>query len=244
MHASLRRVNTTSSPVQTTTYIPPPSQLREEVRIQEEVQSRLRHLADNAKPGIGKLKSQRGGVVDVFISHRVRWPHEFVLSGQNKDRITYNQLSPVQWMAGFCRSMREDSNTKIREHILDYVIDLLDDATDFSWASAKASHAVLLCRMEQGEITSWLQREKIDRVRRAHAQRHNTGQNAVHRSQERHSAAKVATCVYYNKGMCSQKQTHKTKGVLYKHVCAACWTKDNKAYPHPQTECHRSTKNK
>ena len=42
----------------------------------------------------------------------------------------------------------------VREHMLDYVIDLLDDATDFSWASVKASHAVLLCRMEQGEIKS------------------------------------------------------------------------------------------
>ena len=36
----------------------------------------------------------------------------------------------------------------VRQHMLDYVTDLLDDATDFSWASAKARHAALLCRME------------------------------------------------------------------------------------------------
>ena len=42
-----------------------------------------------------------------------------------------------------------------KEHMLDYVINRLDDATDFSWASAKASHVVLLCRMEQGEIAGW-----------------------------------------------------------------------------------------
>ena len=56
-------------------HIPPPSRLREEARIQEEVQSRLRHLADNVKPGMGKIKSQRGGAVDVFVNHKVRWPH-------------------------------------------------------------------------------------------------------------------------------------------------------------------------
>ena len=50
----------------------------------------------------------------------------------------------------------------VREHMLDYVIDLLDDATDFSWASAKASHVVLLCLMEQGEIKSWSETEKIE----------------------------------------------------------------------------------
>ena len=31
-----------------------------------------------------------------------------------------------------------------RENMLDYVINLLEDAQNFSWASTKASHAVLL----------------------------------------------------------------------------------------------------
>ena len=223
--------------------IPPPSRLREEARIQEEVQSRLRHLADNAKPGMTKLKSQRGGSVDVFVNHKVRWPHEFVLSGQNKDRVTYNQLSPVQWMAGFCRTIGEESDIMVRDHILDYVIDLLDDTTDFSWASAKASHAVLLCCMEQGEIKSWSDTEKIDRVRRAHAQRHTTALSNAHKGQDKSSPGKVTTCVFYNKGTCAHKQTHETKGVLYKHVCMSCWTKDGKSYPHPQNECRKNTKN-
>ena len=38
-----------------------------------------------------------------------------------------------------------------KENMLDYVINLFEDALDFSWSSAKACHAVLLCRMEQGE---------------------------------------------------------------------------------------------
>ena len=223
--------------------IPPPSRLREEARIQEEVQSRLRHLADTAKPGMTKLKSQRGGSVDVFVNHKVRWPHAFVLLGQNKDRVTYNQLSPVQWMAGFCRTIREESDITVRDHMLDYVTDLLDDATDFSWASAKASHAVLPCRMEQGKIKSWSETEKIVRVRRAHAQRHTTALNNAQKGQDKSSSSKVTTCVFYNKGTCAHKQTHETKGVLYKHVCMSCWTKDGKSYPHPQTECRKNTKN-
>ena len=77
-------------------------------------------------------------------------------------------------MAGFCRSMREETNGKNRDYMLDYLVNLLEDATDFSWAAAKASHAVLLCRMEQGEVKDWSDVEKIDRIRRAHAQRHVT----------------------------------------------------------------------
>ena len=131
----------------------------------------------------------------------------------------------------------------VREHMLDYVIDLLDDATDFSWASAKTSHAVLLCRMEQGEIKSWSETEKIDRVLRVHAQRHSSAQSTVQKGQDKPSSSKVTTCVYCNKGSCAHKQTHEAKGVLYKHVCISCWAKDGKSYPHPQTECRKSAKN-
>ena len=31
---------------------------------------------------------------------------------------------------------------------------------------------ILLCRMEQGQIASWSEVDKMDRVRRAHDQRH------------------------------------------------------------------------
>ena len=119
-----------------------------------------------------RVKSQRGGSVDIFVKEKIKWPHEYVLAGTTKDRVTYNQLNITQFMAGFCRIMREESCHITKDHMLDYLISLLDDSNDFSWQAAKASHAVLLCRMEQGELTSWSQTEKIDRIRRANAQKH------------------------------------------------------------------------
>ena len=55
--------------------------------------------------------------------------------------------------------------------MLDYMIALMDNANYFCDA-AKASHAVLLWSMEQGEIKHYGEVDKIDRVRRANAQRH------------------------------------------------------------------------
>ena len=55
----------------------------------------------NIHTGNGWVKSQRGGPADIFVSHSVKWPHEYVLSGQNKDRFSYNRLSPIQWMHVF-----------------------------------------------------------------------------------------------------------------------------------------------
>ena len=95
-----------------------------------------------------------------MVKNRVKWPHEFVLTGTNKKRASYDQLTPVQWMAGFCRTVKEGSDLSLREHMLDYIKALFEDGSDFSWAAAKASHAVLPCRMEQGEVSDFSQVEK------------------------------------------------------------------------------------
>ena len=95
--------------------------------------------------------------------------------------------------------------------MLDYCINLLEDATDFSWSPAKASHVVLLCCMEQGEISSWLETNQIDRITRANAQRHVTAHTSSRRSVKGHPNGKSIPCVYYNKNSCVQKATHETK---------------------------------
>ena len=153
--------------------IPDLHQLRQTQSIQKQVQERLKEIQEaNVTGSVTKNKSLRGGPVDIVVPHRIKWPHEYVLAGSTKERISYDQLSTVQWVTGFCRIMREEKNEKSKDCMLDYLIALLEDAQDFSWYAAKASHAVLLCRMEQGEIENFQQVEKIDRVRRANAQRH------------------------------------------------------------------------
>ena len=54
----------------------------------------LRELADIAQTGTSaKVKSQGEGQVQVFVGMRVKWPHEFVLSGSTKECISYDQLT-------------------------------------------------------------------------------------------------------------------------------------------------------
>ena len=66
--------------------------------------------------------------------------------------------------------MRDETNFKNKYSMLDYLISLLEDAQDFSWDAARASHAVLLCKMEQGDVKNYTDVDKIDRIRRANAQ--------------------------------------------------------------------------
>ena len=43
----------------------------------------------------------------------------------------------------------------MKDDMLDYLISLLDDSNDFSWQAAKASHAVLLCRIDFIYLFTW-----------------------------------------------------------------------------------------
>ena len=188
--------------------IPPQAQLRNVSEIQQQVQERLRHLADNLVQGNKKIKSQRGEGFNVYVKKRVKWPHESVLTGTNKEKVTYDQLSTVQWMTGFCRAMRDQNDAQTGEFMLDYLINLLEDANDFSWSMAKASHAILLCRMEQGEVKSWSEAEKKDCIRRAHVQRHVAGSYVQGQklSDKCQNGGKTVPCVYYNKNTCLHKK--------------------------------------
>ena len=121
--------------------------------------------------------------------------------------------------------------------MLDYLVALFDDANDVSWDVAKASHAVLLFRMDQVEIKTYSEIEKIDRGRRANAQRHHfpnlSGQNS---KKFNHKNSKSMPCQYYNQGSCHQLKTHESRGVIYRHICSACFN-NGKSFPHPENEC-------
>ena len=137
--------------------------------LQEQVDKRIKELVQSSHcQGKLKYKSQRGGDIDVQIKHKVHWPHEAVLGGIARQRVSYDQLTSTQWVQGFCRNILEEKSGKRKDLMISYLGDLMEDATDFSWQGAKAAHAVLLCEMERGSL-QWENTDRLDRICRAHA---------------------------------------------------------------------------
>ena len=110
---SSQAASVTVSPTQAG--LPDLYKIRQDSYIQSQVDQRLRDLANNENSG-KKIKS----LIEV-VPNRVKWPQEFVLSGSKKERIQFDQLSVVQWVAGFCRILREEKNPQLKEHMLDYL---------------------------------------------------------------------------------------------------------------------------
>ena len=140
--------------------------------IQKQVDKRLHQLqeANASTSGKNDLKSKRGGNIDCVVKHKVACPQDTILGCHNRQRVTYDQLT--QWVQGFAQNMLDQKSQKTNDQMLQYLVDIMADATDFSWQNAKAAHAVLLCDMKRGAVT-WDNCDKIDRIRRAHAQRHS-----------------------------------------------------------------------
>ena len=84
----------------------------------------------------------------------------------------------------------------------------------------------MLTNLEADRL-NWSETDKIDRVRRAHAQRHIVGvQNSATRSavkKVKGTGAKTGlTCRYFQQGTCKFTSLHRTAGQYYRHVCEHC----------------------
>ena len=56
-------------------------EIRKSAKIQEQVDKIIRDLEKQSESAgsVGKIKSKRGGNVEVIVKHRVAWPHEAIL---------------------------------------------------------------------------------------------------------------------------------------------------------------------
>ena len=180
------------------------SLLKSSKAVQKKVDARLAELESTSHVEGNecvRLKSKRGGGVDVLVSKKVAWPQDsFFWRGVTKKRIYYDQLLLTQFVQGFAQDILEELSLKNRKAM--YLNDLMEDAFDFSWANTKASHTVLLCEMET-DMVSWQDTQRIDRIRRAHAQKHSSTQNWANTSK-----------------VCAPTQEIMNQGVNCKGICA------------------------
>ena len=59
------------------------------------------------------------------------------------------------------RCIQEEKSEQSQSAMFDYLGNLMEDASDFSWDSAKACLAILLANMEADSV-SWVETDKVD----------------------------------------------------------------------------------
>ena len=103
----------------------------------------------------------------------------------------------MQWLLGFLCIREEEKDPLVKDHMIQYLTELIQDACDFSWEAAKGTHSVLLHKMADG-VVDWSNITEIHKIRQRYAQT-----NSVQHVQDRQKISKTAPCIQFNKGQCS-----------------------------------------
>ena len=88
-------------------------------KVDETLEKLEKHNAVKGKPGT-KIKSKSGGDVEVLVEKKVAWPHESILGGVNRQRVSYDQLSLTQFVQGLTRNILDEPDRDCRDHMLGY----------------------------------------------------------------------------------------------------------------------------
>ena len=101
---------------------------------------------------------------------------------------------------------------------------------------SQIAHALILCRMEEGNWVKLLNSDKLDRLRRAHAQKVVNGNPSNGQNNKSKGESLGVPCKYFQSGKCSHKVDHTSNGQLYCHICSHCYS-TGKCFSHPLKEC-------
>ena len=210
------------------------------VNVNERVQQRYRELEE-------ATGAANQGNIDLLLEvlsrkqkqnkSKVKWPQDLAFIGSMRKRQSSDQLMTCQWLSGFLRIRQEESDHNIKENMIDYVTELLQDACDYSWDSAKEAHAVLLHRMAGG-IVDWTQLKEVYKIRKRYSQ--TTSTNQV--QEKGNKAPRVVPCLKFNKGACIRSGDHEWKDLMLKHMCQYCFATYGKVEQHACKDCWKAPK--
>ena len=146
---------------------------------------------------------------------------------------TYDEINIYQWVQGFSRCVLEEKDPAICTHMLAYQGNLMQDALELSWPTAKQAHAAVLMEIKCAQA-SWRDQSKIDCIRQRFTQR------VIKSTQSVSTDEQTRICKRYNEETCGQAKDHSDGKVTYKHLCFSCFKAVKRHYSHPEAKCNRA----
>lgn len=182
-------------------------------------------------------KSGSSRTADDIVVRDIAWPHYPVYVGLDRHPLQYGSLTPEQFVFGYLHNMQLESRT-VQRIMLSHLQDLMQDAMDYSWETARSYHKLLLQQFERN-LLSWKDSDRIAEFRRTHAHRGplTTVTNAS--SAPKKGSEKQQYCAAYQRGACQQRTDHTNARGFVRHICAYCLRITQTAYPHSEADCRR-----
>ena len=137
-----------------------------------------------------------------------------------------------------------DVDAATRNIMLQHLMGLMQDATDFPWEGVRNAHGIILAQIEMGGCNG---RHTQNNGAEAHiCQRASAASpQSSHNSSKRQAGTRHSHtegpvfCLPYQDGACVYQGDHDTSRGSVRHICAYCLKATGHAYPHPEKKCRR-----
>ena len=238
--------------------IPPVTleQLRANHTLQDSAQSTLDHLEELTQAQVQgtsqKLKSGRNRTVNDTVKVHVHWPNEFIYVDNKDERVQplYKDLTLSQWVWGYSLILKNETNTFKKQCMIAHLAEMMRISSLNSWPIAKGIHSVILTEMEKGKL-NWGDEQAFREIKETYSFTHKqsrdnstfTNMHKQSRDNNQPHSKKLTLCNAYNKGACSQQNSHTTQnGLRLTHACSYCYNVKQTTYEHSEHACKRKEK--
>ena len=140
--------------------IPSLEAIRKSEDIIQSVARILNHYEESAKQqtfqgeGHSGKKSGRFNTTETCTAPpKLRWPNEGFFGGANRKRLSYDDMSMPQWVAGQLNNISQIQDNNLLRLVLDQVIAAMQDASSLPWVAVRGAWASSMQDMEQGRLT-------------------------------------------------------------------------------------------
>ena len=118
------------------TIIPSLQALKNTQSIHDKVNKRYQELEQSMQVSPGNLDLLLETIqkkVSKDSKQKIKWPQDLAFVGSLRKRPSYDQLTTWQWLLGFLRIRQEEQDPNVKENMVEYLTELLQDACDYSW---------------------------------------------------------------------------------------------------------------
>ena len=127
--------------------------------------------------------------------------------GAARKTVQYDELSPLQFVIGFLKSVQFEPSPVVRDCMIEYLVKLSQDAVDVSWPIARGANAVVYSQLEQNRV-SWSNSEEIDRLRMLYTQRAAVTEATDSGPRNSNTQQKRIICTNFNNNRCNRTSVH------------------------------------
>ena len=133
-------------------------------------------------------------------------------------------------MLWLVRTILKTPSHATRNNILVYVGDLLQNALDLGWHTARGSYKVLMTEIE-AQTLDWDDLEGVQGIRRQYAQRNVNRPQGTGNKFASNFVKKIVRPAFQN-GTCPHEGDHKSENQFFRHICAFCFNTVSKPFLH------------